>query len=152
MFPPFVTSDAVASTLAQIAQDYQVEAQRRISDSLESYYKALTTIGKKGSGIDIALVPTDLRSVYESRGYHIPFQDSLATLYHPLFQTLVDDKDATFLPVRIDPAITVYAHELFLSQPQLTLSTLQAALLTAPKEWEVPMSIGLDASSWPALS
>ncbi len=152
LFPPFVTSDAVASTLAQIAQDYQVEAQRRISDSLESYYKALTTIGKKGSGIDIALVPTDLRTLYETRGYHIPFQDSLSTLYHPLFQNLVDDTNATFLPVRIDPSITIYANELFLSQPQLTLSTLQAALLTSSKEWEVPMSIGLDATTWPVLS
>lgn len=152
LFPPFITSEAVASALDQLQQTYHIETQRRVSDSLESYYKALTTIGKKGSGIDIALVPTDLRPLYETRGYHIPFQDSLASLYHPLFQPFVDATDATFLPLRIDPAITIYANELFLSQPQLTLSTLQAALLTSPKTWEVPMSIGLDTNTRPILS
>lgn len=152
LFPPFVQQTAIEQTLKQIEQEYQVKTQWRMSDSMENYYKALITIGKKWSGIDIAIVPSDLWSLFDWWGYHIPFKESLARLYHPLFQKWVDNTEATFLPLWLDPAVTLYDNELFFSQPDLTLSTLQAALLTASKEWQIPLSIGLDVTSWPVLS
>jgi hypothetical protein len=143
LLPPFVDQRAVEKTLTQMGSEYGVPTQRRVSDSLESYYKALITIGKKWSGIDIAIVPSDLRDIYASWWYHIPFQESLAPLYHPLLQSYIDSPQATYLPLWLDPAITVYHNALFLNQPTLTLSTLQAALLTAPQQRAVPISIGL---------
>ncbi len=153
IIPSWVDSSEFKQALTTIELQHGIKTKVSKVKTITEYQQILRAVLQHPEQADIVLVPTNWLDSFTNRWYYIPFKNSIAPLFHPLFRTRVDHKWFTYVPYALDPYVTLYNPASYQPQGKTTFSDLQSALLTPRKNTSgyLPLLFGIDAGDLAVL-
>lgn len=145
LLPRWISVSAFHELRKDIYKEKKIRANIIVAENQNDYTKKLQAQLIKPTA-DIILLPTTYVKSFLDRWVHIPFKYSITWFFHTSFQSLIESKQASFIPFALDPLVLWYKKDIFPNSLPLTFADLQSKLLTFPENTPFPFVFGISAN------